>query len=43
MILAGLVSEGKTTIDNVEHILRGYEKIVEKLVKTGDKIKQIEI
>ncbi len=43
MILAGLVSEGKTTIDNVEHILRGYEKIVEKLVKTGAKIKQIEI
>ena len=29
MVVAGLRAEGKTTITNVEHILRGYEQIVE--------------
>ena len=43
MIAAGLTSEGKTTIKNVEHILRGYEKIVEKLTDIGAKIKDKEI
>jgi UDP-N-acetylglucosamine 1-carboxyvinyltransferase len=31
MVAAALVAEGKTRISNVEHILRGYENIVEKL------------
>ena len=39
MVAAGLVAEGKTTITNAEHILRGYEQIVEKLTAVGAKIK----
>lgn len=38
MVVAGLAAEGKTTITNVEHILRGYEQIVEKLTAVGAKI-----
>lgn len=43
MIAAGLLAEGKTTITNAEHILRGYEQIVEKLTAVGAKIKIKEI
>lgn len=35
MVAAGLKAEGKTTITNVEHILRGYEQIIEKLTSVG--------
>ena len=38
MVAAGLLAEGKTTITNAEHILRGYEQIVEKLKSVGAKI-----
>ena len=38
MVAAGLKAEGKTTITNVEHILRGYESIIEKLTAVGAKI-----
>ena len=38
LVLAGLIAEGKTTINNVEHILRGYENIKEKLENLGAKI-----
>ncbi len=38
MVAAGLKAEGKTTITNVEHILRGYEQIIEKLESVGVKI-----
>ncbi len=38
MVAAGLAAEGKTVITNVEHILRGYEEIIEKLESVGAKI-----
>ena len=38
MVLAALKASGTTTILNVEHILRGYENIIEKLEKVGAKI-----
>ncbi len=38
MVAAALLAEGKTTITNAEHILRGYEQIVEKLKAVGAKI-----
>ena len=38
LLVAGLIAEGNTTIDNIEYILRGYDKIVEKLTKVGAKI-----
>ena len=43
MVAAGLKAEGKTTITNVEHILRGYEQIIEKLTSVGAKIEIKEI
>ena len=43
LILAGLKAEGKTTINNVEHVLRGYENIIEKLTNVGAKIEIEEI
>lgn len=43
MVIAGLLAEGKTTITNAEHILRGYEQIVEKLKAVGAKISIKEI
>ena len=43
MVAAGLLAEGKTTITNAEHILRGYEQIVEKLTEVGAKITLKEI
>lgn len=39
LVIAGLIAEGTTIIDNVEYILRGYEKITEKLTEVGAKIK----
>ena len=42
LVLAGLKAEGVTVIDNVEHILRGYENIIEKLTSVGAEIELIE-
>ncbi|WP_352404251.1 UDP-N-acetylglucosamine 1-carboxyvinyltransferase [Sporanaerobacter acetigenes] len=42
LILAGLVADGKTTIDNIYHIDRGYDGIENKLSKLGAKIYRIE-
>ena len=39
MIIAGLVAKGTTTINEIEHILRGYENIVEKLTGVGADIR----
>lgn len=38
LVVAGLAAKGTTTIHNVEHILRGYEGIVDKLLSVGAKI-----
>ena len=35
LVIAGLMAKGTTKITNVEHILRGYENIVEKLLEVG--------
>ena len=35
LVIAGLMAKGTTKITNVEHILRGYENIVEKLQGVG--------
>lgn len=42
MVLAALVSSGTTVIEDVEHVLRGYENIVSKLQNVGVNIKLIE-
>lgn len=41
LILAGIMAEGKTTINDVFHIDRGYERIEERLQKLGADIKRI--
>lgn len=43
LILAGLIAEGYTTIDNVSVIDRGYYRIEDKLKLLGGDIKRIEI
>jgi len=39
LVLASFIAEGKTTINQAEYILRGYENITTKLTKAGAKIK----
>ncbi|MGN1358480.1 MAG: UDP-N-acetylglucosamine 1-carboxyvinyltransferase [Bacilli bacterium] len=41
LLVAALIAEGSTTIDNISYILRGYDKIIEKLTKVGAKIELI--
>ncbi|MDD4698831.1 MAG: UDP-N-acetylglucosamine 1-carboxyvinyltransferase [Oscillospiraceae bacterium] len=41
MIIAGLVANGTTEVDNIEYIDRGYEDIVEKLGALGADIKRV--
>lgn len=43
MVLAGLVAKGTTRISKIEHVLRGYENITEKLTNIGAKIEIQEI
>ena len=38
LVLAGLVAEGKTVVDRIYHIDRGYECIEEKLAQLGANI-----
>lgn len=41
LLVAGLIADGTTTIDNISYILRGYDKITEKLTEVGAKIEII--
>ena len=41
LVLAGIISKGKTTISRIYHLDRGYEKIEKKLKKIGVKIKRL--
>lgn len=43
MVAAALTAQGTTTITNIEHILRGYENMVDKLTNVGAKIRIKEI
>ncbi len=43
LLLAALKADGKSTITNVEHLLRGYSDIIEKLSNLGAKIELKEI
>jgi UDP-N-acetylglucosamine 1-carboxyvinyltransferase len=40
-IVAGLIAEGQTEIDNIYHIDRGYERLEDKLIGLGARIKRI--
>ena len=41
LILAGLYAKGETQVDNINYILRGYEKIDKKLQNIGADIRLI--
>ncbi len=41
LVTAGLGAKGKTTVQNIEYILRGYEKLDDKLQELGANIKTI--
>ena len=43
LVLAALIAEGTTTINNADYILRGYEHITEKLTSLGAKIELTQI
>jgi UDP-N-acetylglucosamine 1-carboxyvinyltransferase len=41
LVLAGLVAEGRTDVERIYHIDRGYEAIEEKLAQIGAQIKRV--
>ena len=41
LVIAGLSARGETIIENINHIERGYENIIEKLKNLGADIKKI--
>lgn len=43
LVIAALAAEGKSTIQGLRHLDRGYERIDEKLKKLGAKIERIDI
>ena len=42
MMVAGMIAKGTTVISNIEHILRGYENITDKLSNVGAKIEIVD-
>lgn len=41
LVLAGLVAKGKTEVENIKYILRGYENLDEKINSLGGKILRV--
>lgn len=41
LVLAGLVADGETSVSEVHHIDRGYERFVEKLVALGADVRRV--
>jgi len=41
LVLAGLIAEGDTIVDRIYHIDRGYDRIEEKLLLLGSKIRRL--
>ena len=41
LVLAGLVAEGRTDVERIYHIDRGYEAIEEKLAQLGAQIRRV--
>lgn len=43
MVIAGLIAQGQTTIEDIHHIDRGYENVLGKLQALGADIKRVEL
>jgi len=41
-VIAGLVAEGTTIVENIHFIERGYENLVEKFTELGATIRRLE-
>lgn len=41
LIIAGLAAKGRTTVNNIEYVYRGYENIDKKLTMIGANIKEV--
>jgi len=41
LVIAGLIAEGRTTIDRIYHLDRGYERIEQKLSALGARISRV--
>ncbi len=42
LLLAGLAAEGRTTVDRIHHIDRGYQRLDDKLRQLGARIERVE-
>ena len=42
LVIAGLIAEGTTEVENIHYIERGYESLVEKLTSLGADIRRVE-
>ena len=42
MLIAGMMAQGRTEIEDIVHIDRGYELVVEKLTALGTRIRRVE-
>ena len=42
LVIAGLVAEGTTRVENIHYVERGYERLIEKLTALGAKIRRVE-
>jgi UDP-N-acetylglucosamine 1-carboxyvinyltransferase len=42
MVIAGLIAEGYTTVHDLHHLDRGYEKLEHKLTALGAKISRVD-
>ncbi|MBQ1840654.1 MAG: UDP-N-acetylglucosamine 1-carboxyvinyltransferase, partial [Atopobiaceae bacterium] len=43
LVMAGLIADGETTVSDIYHIDRGYERFVEKLQGLGAHVERVEI
>ena len=41
LVIAGLVAQGETLIERIYHLDRGYERIEEKLIRLGAKVRRV--
>jgi UDP-N-acetylglucosamine 1-carboxyvinyltransferase len=41
LVIAGLVADGETVVDRIYHLDRGYERLEEKLVRLGARIRRV--
>lgn len=43
LVIAGLVAEGETEIENVHYVDRGYDRLEEKLVNLGARVRRVSL